>query len=388
MEYVIEPLDGATATEGDLRAWYELFAAVRAEDFPDFPTSSYASFAVLRRAPRFLDRGRQRAWAARAQHGTLLGVGTLVYLEQDHGDWAVPLVEVSTPHRRRGIGTALLRALAADASAEGRAGLVQEQVRVGTAGERWARAVGFTETLRHCWQMLHVQQTDPELWRVPTPAGFRIEQWAGAAPESLVTAFAAARNAIGDAPRGESAYRPPAWTVERVRQAEADVRAAGDEMRYAVAVREASGEIAALTGLLLSPPRIELCWQRDTAVVRGCRGLGLGRVVKAALMRALVAEYPGLGRVVTSTAADNSAMIRVNEQIGYVRNAEIAMFEAEVGQVAAVLGGSSGKSASAFDGRGDGGGVPGQRRESGAVGESDGIDEPDGIGEPEPIGAP
>ncbi|HEX4788289.1 MAG TPA: GNAT family N-acetyltransferase [Actinospica sp.] len=387
MEYLIEPLDAASAAEGDLRAWYELFAATRAADFPDFPAVSFASFAKLRRAPSFLDRGRQRAWAARATDGTLLGVGTLVYLEQEHGDWAVPQLEVSASDRRRGIGAALMRALVADALAEGRTGLVQEQVRVGTAGERWARAVGFTETLRHCWQMLHVQQTQqtsPGLWQVPTPPGYRLEQWTGAAPESLVTAFAVARNAIGDAPRGESAYRAPTWTVERVRQAEADARAAGDEMRYVVAVHEASGEIAALTGLLLAPPRVDLCWQRDTAVVRGHRGLGLGRVVKAAMMRALVAEYPGLGRVVTSTAADNAAMIRVNEQVGYVRSAEIAMFEAEVGQVVRALGGS---------------GVPRPRREVEGV-EVEGVRGPDGVrgpetvgrvreaGEPEPLGAP
>jgi hypothetical protein len=73
-------------------------------------------------------------------------------------------------------------------------------------------------------------------------------------------------------------------------------------------------------------------------VARGYRGLGLGRVVKAAMMRALVAEHPGLGRVITNTAAQNTAMIRVNERIGYVRNAEIAMFEAELGRLAAALG--------------------------------------------------
>jgi len=372
MEFSIAPLDGATAAEADLRAWYDLFVAARAEDFPDFPAMPFASFAATRRGARFLDLGPFRCWAARAQTGsgeqdgtgTLLGVGMLVYLEDDHGDWAVPLVEVAAAHRRRGVGTALLRAIADAAHAEGRVRLVQEQVRVGTAGEKWARAVGFSETVRNCWQMLHVQQTDPERWRVPTPAGFRLEGWAGAAPESLVAEFAAARDAIADAPHGRSAYRAPVWTVERIRRAESDALAAGDDMRYVVAVHEASGEIAALTGLLLMPPRIDLCWQRDTAVVRDYRGRGLGRVVKAAMMRALVAEHPGLGRIVTSTAADNAAMIRVNEQIGYVRHAEIAMFEADVAHMAAVL--SGGGSAAA---------VPGPRRDHGKA------------GEPEPLGA-
>jgi len=260
MEFSIAPLDGATAAEAELRAWYGLFVAARAENFPDFPVMPFASFAATRRCARFLDLGPFCNWAARAQDGTLIGVGTLVYLEDDHRDWAVPLVEVAAAHRRRGVGTELLRVMVAAAHAEGRVQLVQEQVRVGTAGEKWARAVGFTETVRNLWQLLHVQQTDPEQWRVPTPAGFRLEGWAGVAPDSLVAEFAAARDAMADAPHGRSAYRAPVWTVERVRRAEAEALAAGNDMRYVVAVHEASGEIAALTGLLLMPPRIDLCW--------------------------------------------------------------------------------------------------------------------------------
>jgi RimJ/RimL family protein N-acetyltransferase len=203
--------------------------------------------------------------------------------------------------------------------------------------------------------MLHVRDTDPACWEVPVPSGFRLAQWADAAPEELVVAFAAARNAIADAPIGDSSYEHRAWTVERVRQAEADVRESGDVSRVVAAVHEESGAVAALTGLQLRPGRTDLSWQGDTAVVHDFRGHGLGRAVKAAMMRWVLADVPDLERVVTNTAADNASMIRVNEQIGYVHYADIGVFEASVEQVGAALEMSAT--------------IPGPRRESAFEGE-------------------
>ena len=104
--------------------------------------------------------------------------------------------------------------------------------------------------------------------------------------------------------------------------------------------------------MVLRPGHVELCWQRDTVVVADYRGLGLGRVVKAAMMRWLLTEFPDLGKVITTTAADNAYMIRVNEQIGYAHYADIGTFEASVEQIGAALGMSSNTN------------IPGPRRET------------------------
>lgn len=359
--YEIRPLAEGEAGEAVLRQWYELFAGNRAEVVPGFPATTFAAFAARCRRPPDPDRAARRVWGA-WDGGRLLGAGTADHLEGGHADWVMPSVDVRPEHRRRGVGTALLRVILDDARAEERGMLVQEQVRIGGPGEAWARAVGFAEVLRNCWQMLHVPATDPARWEVPAPAGFRIERWAGAAPEPLVAAFAAARNAMGDAPTGESGYEAPVWTAREVRAQEARAAAAGEPMRYAVAVHERTGAVAALTGMLVLPPRVELAWQRDTAVAREFRGLGLGRVVKAAMMRGLLAEHPGLGAVITNTAAHNAAMIRVNEQIGYTRWGEFGLFEASVGRLGAALDAAPGTS-----------GVPGPRhRPAGAAAELSG----------------
>jgi mycothiol synthase len=341
---------GARASEDELRRCHELYAESIRLTFPGFPPQPFAGYAAALRGGHLAGVGPRHAWAAR-EGDRLIGLGLVVYPEQHTPDWAMPRVFVEQSRRRRGIGTALLRELVADARAQGRSTLGSDQVRLGTAAEQWAVAAGFVNTLSNCWQMLHVADVDQALWDVPVPAGFRLERWAGAAPESLVSAFAAARNAIADAPHGESTFRAPEWTVERVRQAEADLRRAGDDSRFVVAVHEETGAVAALTGMVLRPGRVDLCWQRDTAVVAQFRGSGLGRVVKAEMMRRLVAEFPDLGRIVTNTAAGNASMIRVNQQIGYTHYADIGMFEASVEQIGAALGMSSNTN------------IPGPRRE-------------------------
>lgn len=63
----------------------------------------------------------------------------------------------------------------------------------------------------------------------------------------------------------------------------------------------------------------------------------LARAVKAALLRRLIAEGHLIERLITSTAAENTAMRRVNTQRGYLPYADIAMLEAETTQVAAIL---------------------------------------------------
>ena len=332
---------GAQASEAELRQWHELFLEHGRLTFPGFPRPGFESFAASLRRTRYADRGPRHAWAA-WEGDRLLGFGTVIYPDRYLPEWVDARVVVGAAYRRRGIGTALLREIVADAAAQGRVTVADDQVRLGRPGELWARAVGFTNTQRNRWQMLHVAEVDRALWDVPVPAGFRLEQWTHAAPESIVAEFAAARNAIADAPTGESSsYRESEWTVERVRRAEADLRETGDELRFVVAVHEATGDVAGFTGMRVQPDRMDLCWQRDTAVVAGYRGLGLGRVVKAAMMRRLVADFPDLEKVVTNNAADNVHMLRVNEQIGYTHYADIGVFEASVDELGAALGMSS-----------------------------------------------
>jgi GNAT superfamily N-acetyltransferase len=334
----IRPFLGADADPGELRQRYALYASDRRIVFPGFPIHTYEQYeANARRVPSggSGDPGGCAApagWSAWSGE-RLVGSASVAVVDHDGTAVAVPRVEVEPRWRRRGVGTALLREVVASARARGCTTVAADAIRVGSDGCVWAERAGFSTVQIFSWQIVRVREVDPARWQVPVPDGFRLEHWTRAAPEPLVAAFAAARNAIADAPLGDSSLAHPTWTVERVRRTEAETAAVGDENRCVVAVHEESGDVAAFTELLVDPARTSLCWQRDTAVVRAHRGRGLGRAVKAAMLRRLTAEVPGLDRVVTSTAAQNVAMRRVNEKVGYTPYAEIGMLEARVARI-------------------------------------------------------
>jgi GNAT superfamily N-acetyltransferase len=341
----IKPFLGAAADPSELRQRYTLYASDRRTVFPGFPIHTYEQYeANARRASSSaaggpggpVGPGGPASWSAWSGE-RLVGSASVSVVDHDGTAVAVPRVEVAPQWRRRGVGTALLRRVVASARDRGCATLAADAVRVGSDGCVWAERVGFRTVQVFSWQIVRVREVDPARWQVPVPAGFRLEHWTNAAPEPLVAAFAEARNAIADSPLGDSSLSHPTWTVERVRHAEAETAAVGDQSRCVVAVHEESGDVAAFTELLVDPARTSLCWQRDTAVVRAHRGRGLGRAVKAAMLRRLAAEVPGLDRVVTSTAAQNVSMRRVNEQVGYTPYAEIGMLEAELAQIEAAL---------------------------------------------------
>lgn len=170
--------------------------------------------------------------------------------------------------------------------------------------------------------MLVVSETDPALWDVAVPAGYRVRQWTGAAPDDLVDSYAVARGAIHDAPFGDLDFRLPEWTAARVREAETELRELNVEERVVVTVHVETGAVAGFTALELVPHRPERGNQRATAVLAEHREHGLGRCVKAHMMRWLVADRPAFERVITATSASNVHMTLVNHQLGYttVRN--------------------------------------------------------------------
>ncbi len=118
--------------------------------------------------------------------------------------------------------------------------------------------------------------------------------------------------------------------MQRVRAYEAASRDRGCELRTVVAVHEASGTVAGLTEIEVRPGRNDFALQLDTAVLPEYRGHGLGRFIKAQMMRWLLADRPQMEMVGTTTDAANIHMIRVNHQLGYITADTICNVEAGI----------------------------------------------------------
>ena len=309
-------LDPERLTERDVLDATEFFAAVNAVDRPEWPPTPRAGIEEqLRSAHIGTEPGT--FWLGRLEDERLAAIGVIRLPQAENTELAPLDVRVHPQLRRQGFGEQTLRLLVDQAREAGRTRLMGSQMRVGGPGLPWSKRFGFKPAHGYIVQDLQIAETDPALWDVPVAPGYQLRDWIGPAPEEVIESYAAARRAISDAPTGEMSFEDPQWSPERVRLDEAEVAARGAEQRIVVAIHEATAAVVGITELFTSKNRPKHAQQGDTAVLAAHRGRGLGRAMKAAMMRRLVREHPEVEHVSTQTGADNTWMAQVNHQIGY-----------------------------------------------------------------------
>ncbi|MDQ3823008.1 MAG: GNAT family N-acetyltransferase, partial [Actinomycetota bacterium] len=202
--------------------------------------------------------------------------------------------------RRRGIGTALLRALVAHAEARGHreAGSL-----VDDAGSlAFAERFGFRETGRQVEQVRAIRDREPQP-RVPD--GVRLVSLAEQPELRLRTYHELALEAFEDMPTPSPiSITPEQWEREWVTWPEGSfVALAGDE-------------IVGCAGLIRDGDRPDRAENSLTAVRRDWRGRGVARTLKEQTIS--WAAEQGLREIYTWTQSGNENMRAVNERLGYV----------------------------------------------------------------------
>jgi RimJ/RimL family protein N-acetyltransferase/GNAT superfamily N-acetyltransferase len=311
-------VQGDTADRATTQAYFDVVQAADAVDDPHGPPWS------LRRLRGWLEHPSEpaEAWGcADETTGLLHGWYYLLLPERENVSRAYLFLTVRPGSRRRGIGTELLRHAAGRAAAAGRSAL-DASVRQDSAGVAFAGRAGAVPGLVEARRVQVL--SDIPAGRVATlreqaeraAAGYSLVRWAGRVPDEYLDRYAAAGNAMADAPRDEG-HEPWVWDADRVRKHEELNEQQGRKIYTLVAVHDATGEVAAVTEV--EPDRDNRAWgyQLVTAVVRGHRGHRLGLLVKAAMLDWLAEAEPAVDRIVTENAAVNQYMIAINEQLGY-----------------------------------------------------------------------
>src|ERR1700722_6708419 len=310
-----DPADETTAA-----ACYQVHRAANAANAVDDPPFSAGTFGLYLREG--FDKTPGEVWYAADDAGGVVGYYRMQLWDLENLDRAFGGPVVHPAARRRGFGRALLRHEAARAAANGRSVLSGPAV-IESDGEAFALAVGAAPGLVEVRRVQYLAKIEPgkvaELRRSAARAavGYSLVNWAGDVPDQYLGPLAHVINAFEDAPRGEN-VQPESWDADRIRERTgAHVRAGLLRNHSVAAVHDATGEMAAYTGIIVDPEAPSWGFQELTAVTRPHRGHRLGLLVKTAMLELLAEAEPQLKYVSTGNAAANEHMIAVNEELGY-----------------------------------------------------------------------
>jgi GNAT superfamily N-acetyltransferase len=314
----IERFDAGTGRDV-VRACYEMHVTAMPVDVPGEPPMSGRVFAGWLRMSWTGDR--PQTWLARDAAGLPCGWYALTLPERENTHLAYLDPLVGLPHRRQGIGTALVRHAAGQAHEGGRVSLAADAT-LGSPGEGFGRALGARAGMPEASRVLHVRAiAGGHLARLRARAqaaahGYSLLSWEGPAPERYTEQVAALHQEGEDAPR-DAGHERKCWDAARVRAAEQ--HAAEQGLRdYSVAARcDRTGELVALTELEVDPQLPDWGYQELTVVARAHRGHRLGLRVKVAMLELLADHEPCLERIVTGNADINEHMIAINTELGY-----------------------------------------------------------------------
>src|ERR1043166_2635882 len=224
----VRPLDASAFTAGLMRRVYDVMARCHDEANAEEPYRSPADAEAFLRHPPAIEA--RDYWIAESG-GDCVGFAQLGIL---HGS-PIGHVEilVRPDARRRGQGTALLETVRRQARVRGARVLIGNHA--AEPGPRFAAAVGAVHSKRAIRSLVRLPLAEDI--RARPVDGYTVQTWVGPAPEDLLTSYAAARNAINDAPRpsGEEAV---VWDAALVRDLETTVRRRNRAVRVTVGVPE------------------------------------------------------------------------------------------------------------------------------------------------------
>jgi mycothiol synthase len=254
--------------------------------------------------------------AANDEEGRLLllaeldgaAVGCGIAAPSHFGGRAFVAARVLPGHRRRGVGTELLRELSEHARSLGRDGINAFVYADEPHSIAFAEHFGLAEADYQLEQVRTIgDETAPR-------SGLELVPITGRREELLTAVWPVAIEAYEDLPLpGEVTYTLEEWLREE------GTREEGSFVAFE------NGEIVGWAGLNVHANGNATAEHGLTAVRRDCRGRGIGRVLKQTQLH--WAAQNGVVELVTWTQKGNEAMQALNRGLGYVDKSKVITFQ-------------------------------------------------------------
>jgi GNAT superfamily N-acetyltransferase len=308
-----------------MRQVYDVGVASKSLARPWFTPPSYRSWVIGMRKPD--PEEPRELYGCFDADGACAGTTLLFVPAQDNLDKVYADLDVAPRHRRRGVGSLLVRHAKDRVRELGRSALFVETLAPGDGSEhdeyaRFAESQGFTPAWRELTRHLELPVPDALLAESAAVAAehcpdYRIETFVGRVPDELLPGLAELMAMLAvDAPSGDVAFDAEDVTPDRLRRIYEREAEQGRIRLSALAIEASSGVVAAQSDLVLDGT-LDPIMQEGTYVHRRHRGHRLGAAVKVANLQRLQRDYPGRPFVRTMNGDTNEHMISINRALGF-----------------------------------------------------------------------
>ena len=315
----IEPVDVHSASEATLRGMYEATIDRDADFYPDDPVPSFEYHTNAWLAPGGVHRKEQH-WAAFDDSSIVGAARAITWV--DHEDSGLVVVAVRKPNRRQQVGSQLLQHCLDGLEAQGRSKLIIDAP-VGSPVEPELEHLGLKKALAERLSRLALADVDWEL----------MDQWIQKAheraveydllfmnaplPEQHLDNWCRISDVMNSAPHEDLELEDAEMTPEKWRSIERNCEARGLALRAGAAVHRQTGEFAGLSVLMFQEHMRWLGIQDDTGVDPDHRNKGLGRLLKASMVKRFSSEFPEVEMIETGNAGTNEPMLNINIEMGF-----------------------------------------------------------------------